>query len=343
MAIGVYIGRFQPFHNDHLRTVKHALERVEKLVIVVGSSRQARTVKNPWTVLEREEMIQACLSTTELERVSVEHSMDYLYNDNMWITSVQELLSYHIDDDADDVILFGHKKDASSFYLKLFPHWDFCETGAWSSLDASHVRDLYFQHDLIGVEKLVPSQVYDRLYDDAINPASPFQFTKLKEEYDHLREYRRRWEHAPYPPTFVTVDAVVVCSGHVLVVRRRAAPGKGLLALPGGFLNPRERIVDGAIRELKEETAIKLTPQELTSMIVDERVFDHPDRSLRGRTITHAVCVNVNQKQSKLPQVKGMDDADKAFWLPLSDVFAREEEFFEDHASIIRYFTSRDF
>lgn len=335
--IGVFIGRFQPFHNAHLQTVRHALTMVEKLVIIVGSDRCARTVKNPWTGGERVTMITNCLTSDECDRVLIERAQDYLYNDNLWIAAVQEIIAQHVDDETDDVVLFGHRKDASSFYLKLFPRWDFCETGAWSDLDASHVRTLYFQQDFIGLKHLVPNDVYERMSEFSRDHA----FSRLKSEYDHLKEYRRLWERAPFPPTFMTVDAVVVCSGHVLVVRRRSAPGKGLLALPGGFLNPRERIVEGAIRELKEETAIKLTAQELEAMIVDEKVFDHPDRSLRGRTITHAFCINVNQKQSKLPQVKGMDDADKAFWLPLSEVFAREDEFFEDHAAIVRYFVSR--
>lgn len=342
---GVFIGRFQPFHNAHLQTVRHALTMVEKLVIIVGSDRCARSPKNPWTGGERVTMITNCLSSDQCNRVLIERVPDYLYNDNLWIAAVQEIIARCIDDDVGDVVLFGHKKDASSFYLKLFPRWELCDTGSWGDLDASHVRDLYFQQDFIGLKHLVPDEVLESMLDFSRPLYGHKQliapFALLKDEYDHLRDYRRLWEGAPFPPTFVTVDAVVVCSGHVLVVRRRSTPGKGLLALPGGFLNPRERIVEGAIRELKEETAIKLTSQELESMIVDEKVFDHPDRSLRGRTITHAFCVNVNQKQSKLPQVKGMDDADKAFWLPLSEVFAREDEFFEDHAAIVRYFVSR--
>jgi hypothetical protein len=35
------------------------------------------------------------------------------------------------------------------------------------------------------------------------------------------------------------------------------------------------------------------------------------------------------------------DDAEKAFWMPLRDVYRREEEFFEDHFHIIFFFTSK--
>ena len=58
----------------------------------------------------------------------------------------------------------------------------------------------------------------------------------LVEEQAYIKRYKDIWADAPYAPTFVTTDAVVIQSGHVLLVKRRTAPGKGLWALPGGFL-----------------------------------------------------------------------------------------------------------
>jgi bifunctional NMN adenylyltransferase/nudix hydrolase len=37
-----------------------------------------------------------------------------------------------------------------------------------------------------------------------------------------------------------------------------------------------------------------------------------------------------------LPKVKGADDAEKAKWVPISEL--REEDFFDDHYFIIQYF-----
>lgn len=344
---GVFIGRFQPFHNAHLETVHYALERVKELVIVIGSCYAARTVKNPWTGVEREEMIRDCLTSAENARVKFVHSRDYLYNDNLWIAAIQGAISQIIEDEADDVVLFGHRKDSSSFYLKLFPHWELHETPEFGKIDATRIRDLYFQNDILGVRHLVPSQIERKLTVESIesnrNRGSKelARFAELKKEYDFLRDYHRMWENAPYPVTFNTVDACCICSGHVLLVRRKAAPGKGLFALPGGFLNQNEHVLDGAVRELREETGIKLTTQDLMPLIVDSKVFDHPLRSLRGRTVTHAFCFDINKKQNKLPVVKGMDDADKAFWMPIAEAFAREEEFFEDHIHMIRAFVNK--
>jgi len=162
------------------------------------------------------------------------------------------------------------------------------------------------------------------------------EFNRLYKEHQHIQDYKAQWVGAPFPPTFVTVDAVVICSGHVLVVRRKGALGNGLIALPGGFLNTNETIVNGCLRELREETSIKIHVNELRKHIVDERVFDHPTRSLRGRTITHAVYIDLGR--GELPPVKGTDDADKAWWMPLAELHAREAEFFEDHAHIVQRF-----
>ena len=128
-------------------------------------------------------------------------------------------------------------------------------------------------------------------------------------------------------------------SGHVLVIRRGFQPGKGLLALPGGFLQPDLTLEENAVRELKEETQIKVPVPVLKGSIKAKKEFDHPTRSNRGRTVTFAYYFELDSKlKNGLPKVKGGDDAKKAFWLPLSALGEKEDEFFEDHLSIIRHF-----
>ncbi len=73
MATGLYVGRFQPFHLGHLEAVKYILDRVDNLVIVVGSAQHSHTLENPFTAGERITMIHRALKAAKIlpERFTV--------------------------------------------------------------------------------------------------------------------------------------------------------------------------------------------------------------------------------------------------------------------------------
>jgi bifunctional NMN adenylyltransferase/nudix hydrolase len=120
------------------------------------------------------------------------------------------------------------------------------------------------------------------------------------------------------------------------MIKRKSEPGKGLWALPGGFLdaNKDKSMVSCAIRELKEETGIKVPVPVLLGSIKSNKVFDAINRSARGRTITHAYYIQL--PDGELPKVKGQDDAEKASWIPIARLDS--SEVFEDHYEIIQTF-----
>ena len=64
--IGLYIGRFQPFHKGHKSVVEAALKQCDRLVIGIGSSQEARTKRNPFSYKEREQMISRSFFAEEL-------------------------------------------------------------------------------------------------------------------------------------------------------------------------------------------------------------------------------------------------------------------------------------
>lgn len=333
----VFIGRFQPFHNGHLEIVETALQKAKNLIVVIGSARSGRNIKNPWTYLERVGMIAASVPQHH-GRLHFIGIRDYYYNDQLWLSELHQKVR-EITDDSSSIALVGQYSDDSSYYLNMFPQWDFIPTHTVNKMHATEIRSAYFQgaYDYTTVPNHVASVM--RTYASRDIPVEDFQ--NLKEEFEFTDRYKRSWDSAPFVPTFVTTDAVVVQSGHVLLVRRKFNPGKGKWALPGGFIKPGERIVDGAIRELYEETRL-LVPKEVTraSIVDDPHVFDYPNRSLRGRTITHAICVKFKDNYM-LPECKGSDDAEKAQWIPIGDLSRMEEEFFEDHLSIIEYWLHR--
>lgn len=342
----VFIGRFEPFHNGHAAVARFALTRAKKLIFLVGSADTPRTTKNPWSVSERAVMIQSALSAS-VERLIVCPLRDHLYNESHWIAGVQRTVAEAIQSDGGDaaarVGLIGKDKDASSYYLSEFPQWDLVDVKHTETLSATELRRYLFEANQIDnhgglmlIRANVPGPVFDML--DAFRRNSPV-FKQLVAEHHFIDTYRAAWAGAPYPPTFVTADAVVVHSGHVLLVRRRAEPGKGLWALPGGFVGQSEPIQEACLRELREETRLKIPLPVLKGSIKNRHVFDHPDRSLRGRTITHAY--HFDFPAGELPEVRGGDDADKARWIPVSEALDMGPQLFEDHLHILEFFLGR--
>lgn len=324
----VFIGRFQPFHHGHYELLKEALKKAETVLVVIGSYNKASDIENPWSASQREEMIRAALSEDEEEHVKFLYVRDSWYVNNKWLTDVQQQV-YEATEGCDDekICIIGAEN--------YFPQWKFFfQKNIDNMPHATTIRGLYFTLDS-AFKRHVHANVATYLE----NFKNTDAFKSLKASYDYLRDYKTAWTGAPFPVTFVTVDSVVIKSGHVLVVRRKGNPGKGQIALPGGFLNQEEAIRDGALRELKEETGIKVDKDVLDSSITDSRVFDYPKRSLRGRTITHAFLIDLGS--GPLPIVKGSDDADKAWWMSLSEFATRESEFFEDHFHIISHFVSK--
>ncbi|WP_043326435.1 bifunctional nicotinamide-nucleotide adenylyltransferase/Nudix hydroxylase [Cyanobium gracile] len=333
--VAILIGRFQPFHEGHFGLVEAALERADRLILLLGSHRCAPDTRNPWSSEEREAMIRAALPAAWQRRLEVIPIRDHLYSDNLWLAEVQQkVLTVTAEDER--VLLIGHRKDRSTYYLDLFPQWDFQAVPLRSEVHATTIRHAYFSDaDASEWAGCVPEAVRAFLTDYR----ETGRYRWLRQEADYIAGYRQLWSVAPYPPTFVTTDAVVVQSGHVLVVRRRVRPGQGLIALPGGYLNQQEPVVEGMLRELREETGLKVPRPVLEGSIADRHVFDAPGRSLRGRVITHAFLIQL--KGGALPAVRGGDDAEKAFWMPLADIYAHEDSFFEDHVQIIQHFISR--
>jgi bifunctional NMN adenylyltransferase/nudix hydrolase len=333
--VAVLIGRFQPFHQGHLHLAGTALERADRLLILLGSHRCAPDTRNPWSSEEREEMIRAALPDSLQERIDFLPLRDHLYSDNLWLAEVQQKVT-SATEEGDRVLLVGHRKDRSSYYLELFPQWEREDLPMRGDIHSTAIREAFFSgepEEIWGAD--LPPAVQAQLA--AYRKTGRYRW--LAEEAAYIRNYRQIWSVAPYPPTFVTTDAVVIQSGHVLVVRRRVRPGQGLIALPGGYLHQEECVVDGMLRELREETGLKVPRPVLEGSIAASHVFDAPCRSARGRVITHAYLIQL--KAGTLPAVRGGDDAEKAFWMPLADMYAHEDNFFEDHVQIIQHFISR--
>lgn len=334
----VFIGRFQPFHVEHKRIIDTALQKARHVLVLVGSAGKPRSVRNPFTFEERANMIFDAVDGTGL---IVAPLYDKTYNDVAWINQVQHIVKETVLNAVNNfgfraaglndakVGLIGMAKDHTSYYLKMFPQFKSVNVPLVRELDATAIREAFLQTGVISDD--VPNRVREFMIEFSDTDA----YKQLQRELDHVKAYKKAWEAAPYPVKHVTVDAVVEQSGHVLVVKRRAEPGKGLWALPGGHLEEFETLEDGVIRELREETKIKVPDPVLRGSIHATKMFDDPHRSNIGRVITYAAHIKLADATT-LPKVKGADDAEKAVWLPVGEV--KEEMFFDDHFHIITHF-----
>ena len=329
----VFIGRFQPFHLGHKTIIDLGLKKARHLILLIGSAKEARSTRNPFTWEERAEMILNAYSADDRERIHATPLLDLPYAEQSWIRNVQMSVQgiscqYQVTGDV-RIGLIGHAKDHTSYYLNMFPQWGHVDAAREFDMDATTVRTAYLRGENFETTNLPVSTLdfLDRFQDSE-------GFKVLEHEQAIVDQYKKAWEQAPYVPTFVTVDSVVVQSGHILLIKRRSAPGKNLWALPGGFIDPFERLEDGAIRELREETKITVPAPVLKGSIKVKEVFDDPYRSERGRTITTAFLIELAGDKKGLPRIKGSDDAAKARWVPIADI--NSEQLFEDHFHIIQ-------
>ncbi|MEC9484164.1 MAG: bifunctional nicotinamide-nucleotide adenylyltransferase/Nudix hydroxylase, partial [Halomonas sp.] len=319
----VFIGRFQPPHLGHLAVIHDALKRARQVIVLIGSAWQARSLRNPWRFEERRDMLRHCFDDRDNRRLEIEPLLDALYNDDVWVRDVQRKvrdIARPSHGRLPRIALIGASRGQSSYYLSLFPQWESVSVPLVEGISASRIRERLFRSDASAQDYLdtgarhdLPPCVHQAIQRFRAVPACQ----QLLEEQHLVEQYRSAWAQAPYPPIFVTVNAVVVQSGHVLLVRRRAAPGQGLLALPGGFINPHERLLDVCLRELRERVRLKVPEPVLKGSLREQRLFDDPHRSWRGRTLAEAFYFALRPEQ-QLPRLKPAKGGDSASWVALA-------------------------
>ena len=351
--LAIYIGRFQPFHLGHLHVLEQANKLADHVMVMVGSSFRPRTAKNPFTFEERRDMLNQAGVDIGIDNLVIRPLRDYIYRDDRWKKHVEQVVSDFEAEFSENghkrkpgIVLVGHEKDDSSWYLKEFPLWQSYASAPFMDISATHIREnliasssSFEEWASRKVAKLLPGATISVLSkkDSGGKAMADVALEGVRENVALCDAYKDSWAGAPYEPIHHTVDALVIANGMVLLVQRGKAPGKGLWALPGGFLDASERLLDGCLRELKEETGLVLSNEALRGMKNNpERsvTFDSVDRSERGRTLT--TCFHIHLPVGHSTTVIAGDDAERAFWLPLYAL--RSENMFEDHFDIIDYF-----
>lgn len=307
--LAVIRGRFAPLTLSALAVIEDALSTADRVLLLVSAAEQAPSCRMPWNAGARMAMANAALAPFG-DRVMLSAVPDWRYDaparqraETAAIAAAGQGAVIRLPDLPDDLELIA----------------------------------ALFDHGAEAARGLVPDGVLSALSDFCATLA----YEDLREEHHYVQAYRRSWSVAPYPPVLVTVDTVIVHvpdggGPHLLLIRRGGVPGKGTWALPGGFVDPGEWLIDAAFRELREETGLKLSDADARMALKGRDVFDAPDRSSRGRIVTHGFHFVV--EGGPLPDVAGDDDAAEARWWPLSELQGLEARLFEDHADMIARF-----
>jgi 8-oxo-dGTP diphosphatase len=124
----------------------------------------------------------------------------------------------------------------------------------------------------------------------------------------------------------ITVDIIIEREGNLLMVRRKNDPFKGLLCIPGGFVEFGEKVEIAAKREAYEETNLQVEPIAILG------VYSDPQRDPRGHTVSVSFIAKII---GGIP--KAGDDADDVEWVPLDD---NRLQLAFDHSRIVQDYRS---
>ena len=364
VKVAVFIGRFQPLTISHQEIIKKAKKEFDELIVIIGSDNATQDLRNPFSTEVRRKMLESAGVKPE----NILSIRDSYYDFDWWKKVISDVVNQWLkktmwfgDEYKDvEISLIGHFKDNESFWFDSFhfPKWNFLDIGKLkNNINATDVRDGFFtiienttdhiSEYAVTWRKMVSPEVYDIMMDWKANTNSK-DWDNLNEELQFVKTYRKSWKNTPYPVNFVTVDAIITYEKQILLIKRGKRPGKGLWALPGGFVDVNERLYDACIREVKEETGLDLIKinsikqkfNDSNFYMHNYKVFDDPKRDERGRFITYVIHFKQKWIKDFMPHdmimnVKSGDDASEAFWFPIEKLNEISNQFYADHYKII--------
>jgi nicotinamide-nucleotide adenylyltransferase len=89
MTRGFYIGRFQPFHEGHREMTATIAEKVDEVVVGIGSAGKSHTVRNPFTAGERIMMISRVLESIDTRTYVV--PIEDIERNSVWVSHIESM------------------------------------------------------------------------------------------------------------------------------------------------------------------------------------------------------------------------------------------------------------
>lgn len=102
----LFVGRFQPFHNGHLKIIRKIIRECESVVIIIGSAQEHGTPMNPFSADEREAMIRLALKSEGITQYELVKLNDINDNDR-WVKHLESKLLISLPEPKFDVVYTG--------------------------------------------------------------------------------------------------------------------------------------------------------------------------------------------------------------------------------------------
>jgi nicotinamide-nucleotide adenylyltransferase len=301
MSNALFLGRFQPPTLGHMDAVAKIISDGYQLIIGVGSVNRVQSRKNPFTKQERTDMLE--LSLTDIGVNKEDYQIVYIRDvgDNKkWLDTI-----------LPEIPKFDVAYSGSGITRKLFRDkgLNVTELELNRNVSATNVREIMYEGK--PWEHLVTESVADYIKD-----------IKGVERLCYLIDCKERMHPV------LTVDIITNCKGKFPLIRRKYAPDKGKLALPGGGVDPFETPKQAANRESKEEINMEFEP------LGEVGYYSDDGRDPRGPYLTKAMW-GIGKGE-----IKAGDDAASYELKTLDEIreLIKNKELAFDHGQILQDF-----
>lgn len=348
-SVHVLSDDFQWLTLRHIEAVEKAALNSDIIMFLVADADVHRSIVAPFTFEERFDLIKAAFSdlwNDDRIRIIDVPSQLYVTTPSYALQAIDEELEHLFDSPAQVgknvlVTLQGHQMYSAK---KVKPEWDYVE---------SEIKDIdeqiyWLDNYILSNEPISFGTAHSDLL-DAFKKTD--DFVELQHECNDKYFILKNFGKGP----FNTADAICTIDDQVLLITRKKPPYRHTLATPGGLLDPGEDAVTAAIRELLEETEMRVPSYVLTGEPVSEdadwvlvtedflksklkkdvQQFTntlHNVRDPRGDYRANALWFDLSGLPVT-PRVLGKDDAEKANWASKDDLTTSSMAF--DHFAIL--------
>ena len=240
--IGLFIGRFQPFHLGHIDALKQARKYgITEFFIGIWSSNKEHTAENPFSHEERKTMITKILNSLGV-KFTIYPLPDMEKDDDRKEYVINNLPKF-------DAIISGNPLTTSIFKKNKYAISNIKITKDIKSTAIKHMIHIW---DIEGLKELIPGQIITYLQSMKADK-------RLAKYYndEHIRPV-------------VAVDGILLTKDkRIVIIQRKNAPLG--YALPGGHIEYWETAEQALIREMKEEVGVHIRIKRLAGVMTDPK------------------------------------------------------------------------